>query len=170
MGMCSQASTPIQLCNSSPSLPNGCPFVSNETSIRSPFDLTMWTLLKRVALRLPSPSGLNLAWVRAEGGVRAAWARKAEWGHGRSAGVGRVGAWAEWGASGRGRSRGGVGQSGGVGEWGALGARERGKNGGRVAWAWVERERWKNGGRGRGGRKRREKNWAERVLREKLGG
>ncbi|GMN60224.1 hypothetical protein TIFTF001_029331 [Ficus carica] len=58
--MCSRASTPIQLYNSSPSLPNGCPFVSNETSIRSPFDLTMWTLLRTVALRLPSSSGLNL--------------------------------------------------------------------------------------------------------------
>ncbi|GMN47249.1 hypothetical protein TIFTF001_016431 [Ficus carica] len=60
MGMCSRASTTIQLCNSSPSFPNGCPFASNGTSIRSPFVLTTWILLIRVALRLPSSSGLNL--------------------------------------------------------------------------------------------------------------
>ncbi|GMN57739.1 hypothetical protein TIFTF001_026853 [Ficus carica] len=60
MGMCSRASTQIQLCNSSPSFPNGCPFASNETSIRCRFVLTWWTLLIRVAFRLPSSSGLNL--------------------------------------------------------------------------------------------------------------
>ncbi|GMN27229.1 hypothetical protein TIFTF001_050458 [Ficus carica] len=65
----------------------------------------------------------------------------------------------------------GVRAEGGVrAAWVALAARERGKNGGRAAWAWVARERGKNGGHGRGGRKRRERNWAEGVLREKLGG
>ncbi|GMN66589.1 hypothetical protein TIFTF001_035650 [Ficus carica] len=58
--MCSRASTPIQLCNSSPSLPFGYPFESNETSIRSPLVLTTCTLLRRVALRLPYSSTLNL--------------------------------------------------------------------------------------------------------------
>ncbi|GMN27658.1 hypothetical protein TIFTF001_001758 [Ficus carica] len=58
--MCYRVSTPIQLCNSSPSFPNGCPLASNAISIRSLFVLTTWTLLIKVALRLPSSSGLNL--------------------------------------------------------------------------------------------------------------
>ncbi|GMN18909.1 hypothetical protein TIFTF001_042777 [Ficus carica] len=98
MGMYSRASTPIQLYDSSPSFPNGCPFTSNETSIRSPFVLTMWTLLMRVALRLPSSSGLNLE------GRLAAWK---QWGRVGMGGVGGVGAWAAWaklGSRGRGRS------------------------------------------------------------------
>ncbi|GMN69233.1 hypothetical protein TIFTF001_038284 [Ficus carica] len=110
-------------------------------SIRSPFDLTMWTLLRRVALHLPSLLRLNLAWVQAEGGVQAAWAVLA--------------------ARERGKNEGKV----------AWVARERGKNGGRgrgrrgqreseEKWrtsAWAARERGKNGGRGRGLR-----GWLER--------
>ncbi|GMN36726.1 hypothetical protein TIFTF001_042498 [Ficus carica] len=57
------------------------------------------------------------------------------------------------GGGGRKAECGGVGGVGDVG-----GERERGKNGGRAAWAWVAKERGKNGGRGRGGRKRRVRN------------
>ncbi|GMN20024.1 hypothetical protein TIFTF001_042984 [Ficus carica] len=110
---------------------------------------------RKILKSVPYPSNLPAcrAWVRAEGG----WHERR--GRGRRSGdVSGVRAGSQ---SGRGRGLGG-----------GVGRREWAKSGnlGAVWAALAMRERWKNGGRGRGGRKRREINWAEGVLREKLGG
>ena len=98
------------------------------------------------------------AWAECGRGQSAGVGEMGAWGRGRSASVGGVGPWAEWGCG----SSGGV-----VGGVGGEKDREKWRKGGMGVGG---EKRGKNEGRGCGGRNRREINWPEGVLREKLGG